>query len=67
MRFSEDIIINPLMTEKCVSQQDNEGKYSFRVMISANKIQIKKAIENLFNVEVKSVNTLNYLGKKVNR
>ncbi len=67
MRFSEDIIIRPIMTEKCVEMQDNESKYSFRVAISANKIQIKKAVEKLFDVEVKNVHTMSYLGKKVSR
>lgn len=67
MRFSEDIIIRPIMTEKCVEMQDNESKYSFQVAISANKIQIKKAVEKLFEVEVKNVHTMSYLGKKVSR
>ncbi|MBU1536327.1 50S ribosomal protein L23 [Myxococcota bacterium] len=65
--FSEDIIIRPLMTEKCVAMQDSEHKYAFQVTIAANKIQIKKAVEKLFNVEVKNVHTMNYLGKKVSR
>ena len=67
MRFSEDIIIRPLMTEKCVAMQDSDRKYAFQVAISANKIQIKKAIEKLFDVEVKNVHTMSYLGQKVSR
>ena len=67
MQFSEDIIIRPLMTEKCVNLQDNQRKYSFVVAISANKIDIKKAITTLFDVEIESINTMNYLGKKVSR
>ena len=67
MQFSEDIIIKPLMTEKCMNLQDQERKYSFRVAEGANKIQIRKAIEELFKVSVESVNIQRYMGKSVTR
>ncbi len=67
MQFSEDIIIKPLMTEKCMNLQDQERKYSFCVVPGANKIQIRKAVEELFKVAVKSVHVQNYLGKGVTR
>jgi large subunit ribosomal protein L23 len=65
MQFSEDIIIRPLMTEKCVNLQDNQNKYSFVVAISANKIDIKKVIIVFFDVEIEFINIMNYFGKKV--
>ncbi|PKN60516.1 MAG: 50S ribosomal protein L23 [Deltaproteobacteria bacterium HGW-Deltaproteobacteria-11] len=67
MQFSEDIIIKPLMTEKCMNLQDSLRKYSFRVAEGANKIQIRKAIEELFKVSVESVNIQRYMGKTVTR
>ena len=67
MRFAEDIIIRPLMTEKSVALQENDHKYSFVVAAEANKVQIRKAVEELFAVEVADVHTQNYLGKSVMR
>lgn len=62
----EDIIIKPLVTEKS-SQEVVDGKYTFKVAKNATKIQIRKAIENLFDVKVLKVNTMNLLGKTVNQ
>lgn len=57
-----DIIKRPLLTEKAM--KDNEaGIYAFEVTQNANKIEIKKAIESLFEVEVESVRTLRIKGK----
>ncbi len=67
MAFAEDIIIKPLMTEKCMNLQDNERKYTFRVSEDANKIQIRKAVEELFKVAVESVRIQRCLGKTVTR
>ena len=61
--FAEDIIIKPLITEKGTDGLA-EKKYTFIVKKSANKTQIKLAVEKLFNVGVKSVNTVNCKGKK---
>lgn len=60
--FAEDIIIKPLLTEKGYDGLA-EKKYSFIVAKSANKTQIKLAVEKLFGVDVKSVNTVNCKGK----
>jgi large subunit ribosomal protein L23 len=58
-----DIIIRPIISEKSMDQiADN--KYTFVVAKDANKIQIKEAIEEIFNVKVEKVNTMNMLGKK---
>ncbi len=63
MRHAEDIIIKPIITEKSYSQV-SEGKYTFEVAIDATKIDIRNAVEELFNVKVLKVNTLRYDGKK---
>lgn len=60
--FAEDIIIKPLLTEKGYDGIADK-KYSFIVKKSANKTQIKAAVEKLFDVQVKSVNTVNCKGK----
>ena len=60
--FAEDIILKPLLTEKGYDGIADK-KYTFIVKKSANKIQIKAAVEKLFGVQVKSVNTVNCKGK----
>ena len=57
-----DIIIKPLLTEKSYADVANK-KYTFIVDKRANKVEIKKAIEKIFSVEVAKVNTCNYDGK----
>jgi large subunit ribosomal protein L23 len=57
-----DIIKRPIITEKAMKLGEN-GQYVFEVYPEANKIQIKKAIEDLFEVNVVSVRTLNVKGK----
>ena len=56
------IIIRPLITEKSTTLMA-EGKYVFEVAKAANKIEIAKAISQIFNVKVVSVNTVNVEGK----
>lgn len=56
-------LITPLFTEKMTVQQDAMNKYAFKVDVKANKIEIKKAVEGKFNVKVKSVRTMNVIGK----
>lgn len=63
MNNYRDIIIAPIITEKS-ALLEQEGKYVFKVVTKANKIQIKQAIENIFNVKVVSVNTVNSHPKK---
>ncbi len=63
MRDARDIIKKPLVTEKSTNMME-EKRYAFQVDIRANKIEIKKAVEELFKVRVKSVNTLRVSGKK---
>ncbi len=64
MKNAHDIIINPVQTEKCSELSDKYGKYTFRVRMDSTKIEVEKAIEELFNVKVKKVNTVSMRGKK---
>ena len=59
---ARDIILAPVITEKAVSMLP-EKKYTFRVAPEAGKIEIAKAVEELFKVKVADVNIMNYLGK----
>ncbi len=61
--LAEDIIIAPVVTEKS-SGEVQEGKYTFKVNKKATKIDIKNAVEKLFEVKVLSVNTLIVKGKE---
>jgi large subunit ribosomal protein L23 len=57
------VIIKPVVSEKSYALLDN-GVYTFIVHPGANKIEIRQAVEELFNVEVEKVNTLNRKGKR---
>lgn len=57
------IIVKPIVTEKAATQEEN-GVYGFMVDPSANKIEIKKAIESKYSVSIDSVRTMNYAGKR---
>lgn len=57
-----DIIRKPIITEKSMASM-SEKKYTFIVDIHANKVQIKKAVEEVFGVKVQYVNTLKTMGK----
>ena len=62
MRYSRDVIIRPVVSEKSYGLMD-EGTYTFEVHPSANKTEIKQAVEDIFGVKVRKVNTLNRKGK----
>jgi large subunit ribosomal protein L23 len=64
VKSPRDIVIRPIVSEKSYGLVD-QGVYTFVVAPDANKIEIRHAIESIFNVKVKSVNTLNRSGKKV--
>ena len=59
----QEILIKPVLTEKMAIMQERENKYAFIVRKSANKIQIKQAIENKFDVKVLKIATMNFDGK----
>ncbi|MFQ5823443.1 MAG: 50S ribosomal protein L23 [bacterium] len=63
MKSIETILIKPLLTEKMLRLQEEERKYAFKVAKQANKIEIKKAVENKFGVQVVNVHTINVMGK----
>jgi large subunit ribosomal protein L23 len=62
VKTAQDVVIRPLVTEKS-TRLIEMGKYSFVVSRDANKIDIKNAVEQLFDVKVKAVNTLRIKGK----
>ncbi len=61
------ILLKPIVTEKMTSQAETFNRYGFLVARKANKLQIKKAVEELYGVTVESVNTINYGGKTKSR
>ena len=61
------IIIKPIVTEKLTVQGEKLNRYGFIVDVDANKLQIKAAVEQLYNVTVAEVNTVNYHGKRKSR
>ncbi len=63
----EDIVIAPVITEKTISIISNEKKYVFKVNKRANKSEIKKAIEKIFDVEVEGVTLMNVKSKPKRR
>ncbi|NLM46729.1 MAG: 50S ribosomal protein L23 [Firmicutes bacterium] len=62
IRNPQDIILKPVITEKTTAEMA-ALKYTFKVDPRANKVEIKKAVEKLFNVKVKDVNTSHMTGK----
>ena len=62
MKTAQDIILKPVITEKSMVDLQT-GKYTFKVAKDANKSEIKKAVEELFDVKVAKVNTMNCNGR----
>jgi len=58
-----DVILAPVVTEKTSGQMESENVYTFIVSGTANKIEIGKAVERLWDVTVKDVRTMRYSGK----
>lgn len=63
MRDHRDVIIKPVVSEKSYALLDT-GVYTFLVHPEANKIEVRQAVESIFNVHVLKVNTLNRPGKR---
>ena len=61
------VIIKPLVTEKMTNITEKQNKFGFVVRPYANKIEIKKEVEALYNVTVTDVNTCRYAGKNKSR
>ena len=60
----ENIIIKPILTEKMAELGEKLNRYAFEVRSDVNKIQIKKAVESAYGVNVKAVNTMRHGGGK---
>ncbi|MCK5136560.1 MAG: 50S ribosomal protein L23 [Bacteroidales bacterium] len=62
-----NILIKPIVTEKMTAQGEAFNRYGFVVNKSANKLQIRQAVEELYSVKVSEVNTMRYAGKRKQR
>jgi len=58
-----DVVRHPILSEKGTRLSESDNKYVFRVSRGANKVEIGRAIEKLYKVKVKDVNTMNVKGK----
>ena len=67
MLKEQTILLRPILTEKMLKLQENIGKYAFKVHKDANKIEVKQAIQDRFDVTVKDVHILNVKGKSKQR
>ena len=63
MKTPYDVILKPVISEKSMEDAQNK-KYTFKVAVDANKTQVKHAVEEIFDVEVKKVNIMNVVGKE---
>ncbi len=61
--MEKNILLKPIITEKSEALSEEEGKYSFKVARQANKLQIARAVEDLYEVHVEKVNTMVVPGK----
>ena len=59
-----NVLIKPILTEKITAESELYNRYGFMVNSKANKIQIKDAVEAIYNVSVKKVRTVNYAPKR---
>ena len=66
MKLSE-VLVKPILTEKANAQQEKMRRYAFRVSRKANKLEIKKAVEEFYSVRVINVNTSVVPGKAKSR
>lgn len=58
------VLVSPIMSEKCSNMADNSNQYAFKVLPDANKAEIGKAVELMFDVTVEQVRVLNVKGKE---
>ena len=63
MRDPRSVLLRPLMTEKSMQQKDDLNAVTFQVAVDANKVEIRQAVERVFNVKVADVRTANREGK----
>lgn len=63
IRDLQDVLVQPLLTEKLTGLREAGNKYGFIVRADANRIQIKRAVESALKVRVERVNVMNIMGK----
>ena len=63
MRDPRQVVVRPLMTEKSMRMKDERNAVTFQVVPDANKVEIRQAVELIFNVKVRAVRTLTVEGK----
>jgi len=63
MKTAYDIIIKPVISERSMDDAQNR-KYTFKIATDANKTQVKKALEEIFDIEIAKVNVMNVRAKK---
>jgi len=63
IRDLQDVLVQPLLTEKLTGLRESGNKYGFIVRGDANRIQIKRAVESALKVRVERVNVMNIMGK----
>jgi large subunit ribosomal protein L23 len=63
MRSAREIIVRPVVTERSTTLGEEKDAFTFIVAQDANKLEIRRAVEELFDVKVRSVNTMRYRGK----
>ncbi|MFQ5828895.1 MAG: 50S ribosomal protein L23 [Candidatus Methylomirabilia bacterium] len=63
MRDPRDVVVRPIMTEKSMRLKEERNTVTFRVAPDANKVEIRQAIEAVFNVRVREVRTARVYGK----
>ncbi|MDR2847715.1 MAG: 50S ribosomal protein L23 [Bacteroidales bacterium] len=66
MKTSLEVLLKPINTEK-MSSLEKSNRYGFHVDRTANKLQIRKAVEDMYGVSVESVHTIRYAGKNKSR
>lgn len=62
-RDARNVLVKPLMTEKSMQRKEELNAVTFRVLIDANKVEIRQAVEKVFNVKVATVRTASHEGK----
>ncbi|MCK5506640.1 MAG: 50S ribosomal protein L23 [Thermodesulfovibrionia bacterium] len=63
MKTVYNVLVGPMLTERGALMKEQENKLLFKVAKDANKMEIKRAVEEIFKVKVESVATMNYIGK----
>ena len=63
MRDPRSVLVRPLMTEKSMQQKEEHNMVTFEVAVDANKVEIRHAVEKVFNVKVATVRTASHEGK----